>query len=244
MSVLHAPALSPGAPIARAIGVSKEYRSGEMVTPVVHEVSLTVAAGSLTLLMGPSGSGKTTLLSMLAGILRATRGSVELCGHMISDLPDREVVALRRRYLGFVFQGYNLFPALTALDNVAEILCMKGMSRRRARERAREALAQVGLGQRLHHLPADLSGGQKQRVAVARALVSSPPLILGDEVTAALDAESAAMVMETLRGHVEPRSGVLIVTHDRRLARYADRVVEMEEGRITRDRPAAHAQHA
>ena len=224
-------------PLVRAIAVSKEYRNGAVVTPVVHDVSLTVAAGSLTLLMGPSGSGKTTLLSMLAGVLRATRGRVELRGRPIGDLPDREVAAIRRDHLGFVFQGYNLFPALTALDNVAEILCMKGIARRQARARATAALEQVGLGDRLHHRPADLSGGQKQRVAVARALVSAPPLILGDEVTAALDADSAASVMATLRRHVQPRTAVLLVTHDRRLARYADRVVEMEEGRITSDQP-------
>jgi putative ABC transport system ATP-binding protein len=222
--------------LARAIDVSKDYGTGALATPVLFDVSLDVRAGELTLLMGPSGSGKTTLLSILAGLLRPTRGQVELCGRPIAEAPAREVTRARRAHLGFVFQTYNLFPALTALDNVAEVLAMRGVPLGEARAAARQALARVGLGERLHHRPAQLSGGERQRVAIARAFAASPALILGDEPTAALDGASATVVMALLREHVGRGRGVLLVTHDRRLERFADRVVELADGRIRSDR--------
>jgi putative ABC transport system ATP-binding protein len=221
--------------LARATSVSKSYGAGALATPVLHDVSLTVPAGELTLLMGPSGSGKTTLLSILAGLLRPSAGSVELCGEPISASPEEAVTRTRRASLGFVFQTYNLFPALSALDNVAEILAMKGASISAARVRARDALARVGLGARLHHRPASLSGGEKQRVAIARAIAGDPLLILGDEPTAALDGVTAASVMGLLREQVTPRKSVLLVTHDHRLERFADRVIELADGRIQSD---------
>jgi putative ABC transport system ATP-binding protein len=133
-----------------------------------------------------------------------------------------------------VFQSYNLFPALTALDNIAEVLKLKGLPAREARERAGNALADVGLGERLHHRPGELSGGQKQRVAIARALAGDPSLIMGDEVTAALDTHTALHVLEILRRQVTSERGILLVTHDHRLERFADRVIEIEDGRISR----------
>ncbi len=223
--------------LLRAIDVKKTYGSGELATHVLHGVTLELPPGQLVLLMGPSGSGKTTFLSILAGLLRPSSGQVELCGAPISELSEPAVAAVRRERLGFIFQTYNLFPALTALDNVAEVLAMKGVPIRKAREMAVDALERVGLGKRLHHLPSDLSGGQKQRVAIARALAGAPALILGDEVTAALDGTTANSVMEILRSQVTPQTGVLLVTHDHRLERYADRVVEMEDGLIVRDAP-------
>jgi putative ABC transport system ATP-binding protein len=224
--------------LARAKGVSMSYGAGALATAVLFDVSLEVAAGQLTLLMGPSGSGKTTLLSILAGLLRPTEGYVELCGQSIADAPAQLVTRARRAHLGFVFQTYNLFPALTARDNVAEILAMKGTPLGEARAQAEAALARVGLGDRLHHLPAQLSGGERQRVAIARACAAAPALILGDEPTAALDGTSANRVMHLLRDHVGPGRGVLLVTHDHRLERFADRVVQLTDGRIIADRAA------
>ncbi len=227
--------------LARATSVSKSYGEGALMTPVLHDVSLTLPPGELTLLMGPSGSGKTTLLSILAGLLRPSRGTVELCGEPISESPEEAVTRTRRAHLGFVFQTYNLFPALSALDNVAEILAMKGTSIADSRARAREALGRVGLGHRLHHRPASLSGGEKQRVSIARAFAGAPTLILGDEPTAALDRVTAASVMQLLREHVTPKTGVLLVTHDHRLERFADRVIELADGRIENDRGMGEA---
>ncbi len=223
-------------PLVRAEGVSKVYGTGALRTPVLHSVSLEVRAGELTLLMGPSGSGKTTLISIVAGLQRASEGRVELCGEDLSRMSESQVARVRRARLGFVFQTYNLFPALTALDNVAHVLRMKGASPREADATAREALTRVGLGDRAGHRPGELSGGQKQRVAIARALAGRPSLVIGDEVTAALDSHTGIAVMELLRAHVGPATGVLLVTHDHRLEAFADRVVEIEDGRVVGDR--------
>jgi len=222
--------------LARADAISKVYGEGRLTTRVLSDVSLTVSAGELTLLMGPSGSGKTTLLSILAGLLRPSNGDVELCGSAIARAPAAVVTRVRRAHLGFVFQGYNLFPALTALENVAEILALKGVALPQARARAATALTRVGLAERLHHLPAQLSGGEKQRVAIARACAAQPQLVLGDEPTAALDGASATAVMELLRDHVNEDRAVLLVTHDHRLERFADRVIELSDGRVIDDR--------
>lgn len=216
--------------------VSRHFGTGETITPVLHGVDLTVRAGELVLLMGPSGSGKTTLLSILAGLMRPSSGKVWLCGTEVTALTDSAVRRVRRDSLGFVFQTSNLFPALTAEENVAEVLRMKGSSRRDAHARARLALDRVGLGARLHHRPAELSGGQKQRVAIARALAPDPRVVMGDEVTSALDSTTGLAVMELLRAVISPERAVLIVTHDHRLERFADRVLEIEDGRITADR--------
>lgn len=225
----------PEALLLRASDVVKSYGKGELATHVLHGVSMKLPPGELALLMGPSGSGKTTLISILAGLLRPTQGHVELCGHAISQMSEAQASKVRREKLGFVFQTYNLFPALTALDNVAEVLAMKGMPIDKARAQARQALERVGLSKRTHHLPGDLSGGQKQRVAIARALAGNPALIMGDEVTAALDGATATSVMEILREQIGPERSVLIVTHDHRLLRFADRVIEIEDGYIVRD---------
>ena len=215
----------------------KVYRTGTVVTPVLHGISLDIPPGQLALIMGPSGSGKTTLISLLAGVLRPTSGSVVLCGARISEMPEAEVARVRRERVGFVFQSYNLFPALTARDNVALALQMMGRSWKTAQAEAATALARVGLEARLAHRPPDMSGGEKQRVAIARALVTRPTLVVGDEVTAALDGATAFQILELLRAHVTDRTAVLLVTHDRRLERFADRVIEIEDGRLSADRP-------
>lgn len=217
-------------------GVRKTYGEGAVATVALRDVSLEVFAGELTLLMGPSGSGKTTLISILAGLMRPSAGTVELCSAPITEMTEVEVASVRRKNLGFVFQNYNLFPALTAQDNVAVVLRMKGLAPADARRAAAETLVRVGLSDRLHHKPGELSGGQKQRVAIARAIAGEPALVVGDEITAALDGATGMAVLEILRAHVKPETGVLLVTHDRRLEAYAHRVVEMEDGRIVRDR--------
>jgi putative ABC transport system ATP-binding protein len=218
--------------LLRVSGVTKSFGPSEQRTAVLLGIDLEIYAGELTLLMGPSGSGKTTLISILAGLLRPTSGKVELCGEPISELEEAAVCRVRRRRVGFIFQTYNLFPALTALDNVALGYRMRGQAKPKARENARAALGSVGLASRVDYLPAKLSSGQKQRVAVARALAGDPPVVLGDEPTAALDGPSAMSVMVLLRERVTPESAVLVVTHDHRLERYAHRTVYMEDGRI------------
>jgi putative ABC transport system ATP-binding protein len=203
--------------------------------PRLPAATLDVRAGEVTLVEGPSGSGKTTLISILGLLLRATRGEIWLGGREVSTLGERDLPALRARHFGFVFQGFNLFPALTATENVAIAIQMKDarMSARKATDEARRLLDLVGLGPRAHHLPADLSGGQKQRVAIARALGGDPPILVGDEPTAALDTKTALSVMELLRD-LASRAGraVVVVTHDPRLERFADRVIRVEDGRI------------
>jgi putative ABC transport system ATP-binding protein len=240
VSAAPPPAGAPGAQVlAQARAVSKTFSSGSLVATVLHEVSLAVRAGEFALLMGPSGSGKTTLLCLLSGLLRPSEGQIDLCGVPISSLPDRAAAEVRRRSVGFVFQTYNLFPALTALDNVAEVLALKGMPRPRALEVASAALARVGLAHRLRHRPGELSGGERQRVAIARALAGEPALIFGDEPTAALDRHTGLEVVELLKQQVNERCGVLLVTHDPRLLPFADRVIEIDDGRILCDRAAA-----
>jgi putative ABC transport system ATP-binding protein len=214
-------------------GVSKVYGSGETAVTALASADLTVRKGELLLIEGPSGSGKTTLLSILGMLLRPTEGDVIIGGRVVNRLPERELPAIRAKTFGFIFQGFNLFPALTALENVALAIQMKDPKARDPRGQAAALLEAVGLGQRMKYLPADLSGGQKQRVAIARALGGDPPLILGDEPTAALDSKTALAVMELLRGLTDKGRGVVVVTHDHRLEKYADRIVRVDDGQVS-----------
>ena len=234
---------APVGSIARLVGVARTYGRGETAVAALGDATLDIAAGEVTLIEGPSGSGKTTLISILGLLLTPTAGEVWLEGRNVAGLGERERPALRARNFGFVFQGFNLFPALSALDNVAIAIRMKNPRARHADAEARRLLDQVGLGGRAHHLPGDLSGGQKQRVAIARALGGNPPILIGDEPTAALDTRTALSVMELLRELASrERRAVVVVTHDPRLERFADRVVRVEDGRITGiARPAAPA---
>jgi putative ABC transport system ATP-binding protein len=223
------------APLICVKGVTKSFGHADNQTQVLLGIDLEVRAGELTLLMGPSGSGKTTLVSILAGLLRPTSGDVDLCGERISTLDEAGVSQVRRRNVGFIFQTYNLFPALSALENVALGYRMRGETHARARTKARAALASVGLEARMDYLPAELSSGQKQRVAIARALAGDPAIVLGDEPTAALDGPTAMSVMDLLRQRVTAKTGVLVVTHDHRLERYAHRTIAIEDGLIRSD---------
>jgi len=219
--------------------VTKTYAQGEAAMRALDRVDLDVARGELVLLMGPSGSGKTTLLSIMGCILRPTSGSVRVLGREISTLPDRELPRVRLDHIGFVFQGFNLFPTLTTQANVALALDLKGVGGREAARRAAAMLDQVGLGAKLDAYPADLSGGQKQRVAIARAIAGDPPIVLADEPTAALDTHSGHTVMDLLRSLARERDRtVVIVSHDSRMLGYADRIVHLEDGRIVQGREA------
>ncbi len=211
--------------------VVKSYGAGETAVHALRGVDLDVHAGEVLLMMGPSGSGKTTLLSIMGGILQATGGSVAIAGREIVGLPERALPEVRLRHIGFVFQGFNLFPALTAAENVAIALDLRGIRGREADRRALAALDAVGLADRAHHRPGDLSGGQKQRVAIARALVGEPDIVLADEPTAALDHTSGERVLDLLRRvATEQRRAVVLVTHDPRTLPYADRIVHIEDG--------------
>jgi putative ABC transport system ATP-binding protein len=221
--------------VIRASGITKIYREGAADLRALSDVNVEIRAGELTLLMGPSGSGKTTLLSILGCILRATSGSLELLGESVEKLPESDLPRIRRAAIGFVFQGFNLFPALTTLENVALALDVRGVKRREAEARAAELIREVGLADKSKSYPADLSGGQKQRVAIARALAGDPRILLADEPTAALDSTSGKNVIELLRrlAHEHGRA-VLMVTHDPRVLSYGDRIICLEDGRIVR----------
>ena len=213
--------------------VTKTYAQGEAAMRALDGVDLDVTRGELVLLMGPSGSGKTTLLSVMGCILRPTSGNVRILGTEVSRLHERDLPRVRLEHIGFVFQGFNLFPTLTAEANVALALDLKGVPRRDASARAARLLEQVGLGTKRDAYPADLSGGQKQRVAIARAIAGDPPIVLADEPTAALDTHSGHVVMDLLRSLAHERDrAVVIVTHDNRMLGYADRIVHLEDGRI------------
>jgi putative ABC transport system ATP-binding protein len=227
--------------LVRTQQVSKTFHSGAIDADALHDVSIEVRTGELALLMGPSGSGKTTLLYILSGLMRPTSGDVELCGVPITRRTDQVSAEVRRAHVGFIFQTYNLFPALSALDNVSEVSVMKGAIRHEARARAAEILTRVGLGERLRHRPGELSGGQRQRVAIARALAGEPTLIVGDEPTGALDKNTGYAIVQLLRDQVSDARGVLLVTHDLRLRRFADRIIEIDDGRIVADYPVTES---
>ena len=217
----------------RVRGVYKGFGEGQTRIPVLKGVDLDVALGEILLLAGPSGSGKTTLLSVIAGILDSDGGALNVLGSSIPELSPDAKTRFRKQNLGFIFQQYNLLPPLTAAENAAVPLIIRGLPRSQAITRATEVLHQVGLGDRIDFLPAKLSGGQQQRVAIARALVGEPRLILCDEPTANLDGESGRKAMELLRriGN-RPDRAMIVVTHDSRIFEFADRIAHMEDGRI------------
>jgi putative ABC transport system ATP-binding protein len=222
--------------IIEARELTKTYAQGEAAMRALDNATLDVRRGELMLLVGPSGSGKTTLLSILGCILRPSSGTLRVMGKDVTRMRERDLPAIRRERIGFVFQAFNLFPTLTAAQNVALALDLRGITGRTARSRATSLLEQVGLGDKRDAHPADLSGGQKQRVAIARALAGDPPVILADEPTAALDSHSGRAVMEVLTRLAHERErAVVIVTHDSRMLGFADRMIRMEDGRIVSD---------
>lgn len=220
--------------ILRAENLFKTYREGSVKVEAVSGVSVSVGRGEMVSIVGPSGSGKTTLISMLGCILRPTGGKVFVDEMDVTGLSEGRLPAIRSKYIGFVFQFFNLFPSITALDNVELALNLKNIKGREAREEAGRLLERVGLGNRMGFLPRDLSGGQKQRVSIARAIAGRPPVILADEPTGNLDSKSGREVTKLLRElSRENESAVVIVTHDTRIRDAADRILYLEDGRIS-----------
>jgi putative ABC transport system ATP-binding protein len=213
--------------------VTKTYGSGATAYQALRGVDIAVKPGEFVMLSGPSGSGKTTLLSILGCVLTATSGHVSLLGEDISHAGESALPRLRLEYIGFVFQSHNLIASLSAEDNIRMLLRLRGWSARDAAAEAVRLLEQVGLGDKRASKPADLSGGQRQRVAIARALAGSPPILLADEPTAALDAKNGLAVTETLRALAKDHGHtVVVVTHDNRIFHLADRIVHIEDGLI------------
>jgi putative ABC transport system ATP-binding protein len=220
-------------PAAVLNSVSVTYGQGEAAVKAVDGVSLQVDRGKLTLLMGPSGSGKTTLLQILGCLRQPDGGEVYIGGKRVSDLSERELSAVRREQIGFVFQQYNLLPNLRAWENVALALEIQGHTGRQLERRSRDVLSRLGIEDRADAFPGELSGGQKQRVAIARSIVSGPRIILADEPTAALDGTAGLNVARVLRELAEEHNrAVVVVTHDARVEPFAHSVVTLEDGRI------------
>ncbi len=221
----------PASPLIRIRGLSKGYRRGGHVIPVLLDLDMDVVAGEFVALMGPSGSGKSTLLNLIAGIDKPSAGTIEIGGVDIADLSEGELADWRAANVGFVFQFYNLLPVLSAQDNVELPLLLTGLSSRQRTERARLVLGLVGLADRADHYPNELSGGQQQRVAIARALVSDPLLIVADEPTGDLDRVTGEEILGLLeRLVVEMGKTIVMVTHDPKAAAHARRLVHLEKG--------------
>ena len=214
-------------------GVTKVYGSGERAVTALVDVSLQARAGEVVLVMGPSGSGKTTLLTIAGALLRPTRGTVRVCGTLITEMDEGHLASIRREKVGFVYQSFNLLEALTALENVRLVATDRVQDGTMPRERPKELLAMLGLGQRLNWLPKHLSDGEKQRVAIARALAKNAELMLVDEPTANLDAKRGQEVAQLLRQMtLEMNKAAVIVSHDQRIREVADRVFWLEDGRL------------
>jgi len=216
-----------------ARSVSKWFGDGETRVNALRNLDLEIRMGELTMLMGPSGCGKTTLVSVIAGLLDASEGELEVLGERPAGMPVNQQILFRRRNVGFVFQQFNLLPALTAAENAAVPLFIAGRRQRDAVAEAEAMLAELGMANRSHALPGELSGGQQQRVAIARALIHDPRLVVCDEPTSALDAESGHSVMSLLtRIAVRADRAVIVVTHDNRVVEFADSIARMEDGHI------------
>ena len=233
---MNAPIAMPSIAVS-ARGLTKRFKSGRGYVEVLRGVDFDAQHGEVTMVMGPSGSGKSTLIAALSGLLKPDEGEVMALGQDLWSRRPGRIDRFRLDHCGFVFQGFNLFPALTALQQVTTVLKYKGVAKRLAREMAMDSLAEVGLEPRAHQRPSALSGGEKQRVAIARALAKRPKLLFADEPTSSLDGENGQIVTQLLqRAAKEHGAAVICVTHDPRLEAFADRIVHLEDGRILDDR--------
>jgi ABC-type lipoprotein export system ATPase subunit len=222
--------------VIEARGLTKSYRNGDIVTPVLYDVDLRVPRGDFVALMGPSGSGKSTLMNLLGLLDRSDAGTYALDGRDVVALSASQQAVARNRSIGFVFQSFNLLKRMNVLENVALPLLYAGVGRRTARERALVMLQQVGLGELGHRMPNQLSGGQQQRVAFARALVNQPPLLLADEPTGNLDTRTTEEVLDLL-GQLNREQGltIVVVTHEADVAAHGKRLVRLKDGRVVYD---------
>ena len=211
--------------------VSKTYHRGRVPVRALVDASLTVSDGEFVAVMGPSGAGKSSLLNLIAGLDVPTSGTVKVRGRDVSSMSDDEATAFRRRHIGFIYQSFNLFPDLTLEDNVSVPLVLDGERQLDLRERVAEALEEIGLYDRRHHVPAELSGGELQRAAIVRALLAKPAILLADEPTGNLDSATGERVMLDMRNAAnEHRRTVILVTHDAKAAAYADRIARLRDG--------------
>ena len=228
-------------PVIQVRGLRKEYRLADDTVVALKRIDLDIMAGEVCCIFGTSGSGKSTLLNQLAGLEKPTRGCVYIAGAPISRMNENELAAFRQKYLGFIFQAYNLLPALTATENVALPLAFRGMPKRKREALARKMLARVGLGSRADHFPSQMSGGQQQRVGIARAFVTRPRVMFADEPTGNLDSKTTAEVMQMICGFARAHGQtIVLVTHDPNMAAYADRIVTLIDGLIVSDERVEH----
>jgi putative ABC transport system ATP-binding protein len=228
----------------RGTELEKGFGSGDLRSIAVNRVSIELATGELTVLMGPSGSGKSTLLAILSGLLRPDSGTVEALGSNLWNMTDSQRESFRRQHCGFIFQGYNLFPALTAQQQLEIVLRWgSGIAPKKAAEMSAQTLTSLGLAEKLHLRPHQLSGGEKQRVAIGRALVKKPTLIFADEPTAALDWEHGKQVVSMLSDAARQGATVLLVSHDPRIDPFADRLLHLDDGHIVEQAQGGRVAH-
>lgn len=220
-------------PLIRCLNISKSYQMGTVTVNALRQINLEVKHGEYLAILGPSGSGKSTLMNMLGCLDSPTMGQYLLNNKDVSHLSRNELARIRNQEIGFIFQNFNLLPHASALDNVALPLVYRGIKREERREKSRQILERVGLGDRLHHLPNELSGGQRQRVAIARALVTDPDLILADEPTGNLDTASGKEIIHLFESLAAKQKTVIIVTHDLQLANRTQRVIEVQDGQVS-----------
>jgi len=219
-----------------ALELEKEYGLGQLSVHALKNINIKISTGEFTAIIGPSGSGKTTLLNILGTLDKPTRGKIFIEQHDISALKEKNIVKVRRRKIGFVFQFYNLMPALTAFENIELPMIVNGVPKKKSQERANALLAAVGLTERAHHRPDQLSGGQQQRIAIARALANKPTIILADEPTGDLDTTTGEQIMRILYNlSKEQGTTVIVTTHDLSILKLADRVLKMKDGQIISD---------
>lgn len=215
--------------------VQKIYPMGEVSVPALRGIDLTIQRGEFVAIMGPSGSGKSTLMHLLGCLDLPTDGTVQLEGYDVTRLDEDTLAQIRGKKIGFVFQTFNIIPTLTALENVELPLFFQGVPRAERRARAAELLSKVGLGERMHHKPAQLSGGERQRVAIARALANDPEIILADEPTGNLDSETGQAILELLAKLHREGKTIILVTHNPEAAAYAQRVLRIKDGRLVEE---------
>jgi putative ABC transport system ATP-binding protein len=219
-------------PIISVDNIHKSYLMGKEAVPALRGVSLEIEQGDFVCLMGPSGSGKTTLLNIIGGLDEPSRGHVTIDGENLVTLSENQLARLRLQKMGFIFQNYNLLANFTAQENVEAPMVLAKVGRKERKERTMALLEKVGLADRAHHYPGELSGGQQQRVAIARALANLPPILIGDEITGDLDSESGFAIMRLIATLNEEGTTVVFVTHDPRMADFAQRLIHMQDGKV------------